>query len=374
MALDRNTMDPEEICTDDSVIRILSPEILFTVFQCLDVRSKGRAAQVCRTWREVIYIPGVWKNVEVHRLSPASLFDVYLSRGIHRIKSPSHLPNARLNEWLSQVDDFVSHSETPAIMISIHCSCTFNNFTADSLDTLLRAPSSSLITSIFLSESWCVSNSFFVLVAKACSNLVDLKLLKTVFEVSFDNTLDSQTVWTALGELRKLRCFAMLGWNINDAFFEYLVNNSVGRPTAAESTVIQNNVRFHAPTTSRLRLTQFHLKNCYDITNESLMYISLTMPDLIELCLEDCDGVTYEGVKCLSALKRLRKLSLPCLRPSVGGGNKRFSLTDYNGDNYNDMAIASLAKSGVLGRLETLFIVGITDKAMDVIAPHTRRR
>ena len=370
MALDPNTTESDET-SPVSIIKLFSPEILVTVFECLDVRSKGRAAQVCRTWRDVAYIHSVWKNVEISRLSPSSLFEVYLSRGMRRIQSPAHLPNnASIEEWFQQVADFSMFCDGVAeVTINIELSCSFNNFTAESLATVTRATPASRITSIKLTECWCVSNSFFVTIAESCPNLTVLILFNTLYRVGFYNVLDGEPVWNALIKLRKLRCFGLLGWNINDTFFEYLVNNPGANITAIDDTVQPRRAPVH-----QLLLTNLVLKNCSNITNESLRYISMTMPRLFQLQLDDSDGITYEGLTYLTALKELRGLTLPCLRPTIGGGIKLFSVTNDNGDNYNDIGVSSLATSGVLGRLEGLFVVGITDISMEVLARYTHCR
>ncbi len=45
-------------------ISCLYPEILALIFGYLDVRDKGRVAQVCSSWRDSCYHKSVWKGVE----------------------------------------------------------------------------------------------------------------------------------------------------------------------------------------------------------------------------------------------------------------------------------------------------------------------
>ncbi|KAG7258329.1 hypothetical protein CRUP_023664, partial [Coryphaenoides rupestris] len=45
-------------------ISCLFPEILAMIFSYLDVRDKGRVAQVCVTWRDASYHKSVWRGVE----------------------------------------------------------------------------------------------------------------------------------------------------------------------------------------------------------------------------------------------------------------------------------------------------------------------
>lgn len=50
-------------------ITCLFPEILTLIFRYLDVRDKGRVAQVCTTWHEAAYNRLVWRGVQVSTLS-----------------------------------------------------------------------------------------------------------------------------------------------------------------------------------------------------------------------------------------------------------------------------------------------------------------
>ena len=70
-------------------ISCLYPEILAIIFRLLEVRDKGRAAQVCTQWREAAYHRSVWRHCEpklhLRRANP-SLFPSLIRRGIRRVQ------------------------------------------------------------------------------------------------------------------------------------------------------------------------------------------------------------------------------------------------------------------------------------------------
>lgn len=70
-------------------ISCLFPELLAMIFGYLDVRDKGRAAQVCTAWRDAAYHKSVWRGVEaklhLRRANP-SLFPSLQARGIRRVQ------------------------------------------------------------------------------------------------------------------------------------------------------------------------------------------------------------------------------------------------------------------------------------------------
>ena len=76
-------------------ILCLFPEILAMIFSYLDVRDKGRAAQVCAAWRDASYHKSVWRGVEAKlhlRRSNPSLFPSLQARGIRRLQVGYTLP------------------------------------------------------------------------------------------------------------------------------------------------------------------------------------------------------------------------------------------------------------------------------------------
>jgi F-box/leucine-rich repeat protein 14 len=74
---------------DRTHISRLYPEILAIIFGMLEVRDRGRAAQVCQTWKEAAYHRSVWRSCEpklhLRRANP-SLFPSLVRRGIRRVQ------------------------------------------------------------------------------------------------------------------------------------------------------------------------------------------------------------------------------------------------------------------------------------------------
>jgi len=70
-------------------ISCLFTEILVLIFRYLDVRSKGRAALVCRSWRNAAYERSVWRGVEAKlhvRSSSPQMFASLVRRGISNVQ------------------------------------------------------------------------------------------------------------------------------------------------------------------------------------------------------------------------------------------------------------------------------------------------
>ena len=106
--------------TTPTSAELLLPDVLAKIFCLLEVRYKGRATQVCRAWRDVAYIPSVWRDVEVSKLSPASLVDIYVQRGIRRIRFPPASSN--INTWLLDLRHFLAHCDRTVAMESMDLS------------------------------------------------------------------------------------------------------------------------------------------------------------------------------------------------------------------------------------------------------------
>ena len=80
---------PSPCQSNTTHISCLYPELLAIIFRFLDVRDRGRAAQVCVQWRDAAYHRSVWRNTEpklhLRRANP-SLFPSLARRGIRRVQ------------------------------------------------------------------------------------------------------------------------------------------------------------------------------------------------------------------------------------------------------------------------------------------------
>lgn len=73
----------------ETYISFLFPELLAMIFGYLDVRERGRAAQVCTAWREAAYHKSVWQGMEAKlhlRRENPSLFPILQARGIRHVQ------------------------------------------------------------------------------------------------------------------------------------------------------------------------------------------------------------------------------------------------------------------------------------------------
>lgn len=86
---DQTFGDEASTTTTTTHISCLYPEILAIIFSMLEVRDRGRAAQVCLSWREAAYHRSVWRRCEpklhLRRANP-SLFPSLVRRGIRRVQ------------------------------------------------------------------------------------------------------------------------------------------------------------------------------------------------------------------------------------------------------------------------------------------------
>ena len=85
--------------TDEPVSPPIIPDCLERVFNYLHPTDKGRAARVCRLWRDTCYRRSVWKGVvaEVHlsRVSEGVLHSIH-TRGIQKVRVKEHKCNLEL--------------------------------------------------------------------------------------------------------------------------------------------------------------------------------------------------------------------------------------------------------------------------------------
>jgi F-box and leucine-rich repeat protein 14 len=313
----------------------LSPELLAHVFAYLSVPNKGRAAQVCRAWRDAAYIPSVWRGVEVSRLSPASLLDIYEQRCIRRIRPPYNSSR----EWIEELADVLPRIKVESLDL-IGCGYMAN----DLCMTLLKLTSKSL-TTLRLCHCWSTS---FEIIAEECPNLVEL-VLDRCFPNDF-GCIDARKSWRALRKLPRLRLLDLTGVYLDDEFFQCFVDDG---PKESGCQHIRE---------AALPLTTLNLENAGALTDIAVKYISQAFPGLVELNLSDYNEITPDGINFLSVLKSLRRLYLP------------FMQKDCNDTPSNDEGLRSLVRLDILNQLQLLSMQGISDVSMDAIASCTHSR
>jgi len=379
--LSEQSVSASETCEADDVSYeeiYVPPEILVKAFSYLDVRSRGRAAQVCRCWREIAYVPTLWRDVEVSRLSPASLIGYYLCRGIRRIESPAEPFD--WEKWAGQVSAFMSHhrnmhesSDGVEISLDLMCEHVYQK-SNKALVNLLTSTSSSLrsLTVRYSGEESC--RSILAVVTEKCTNLVRFCLVDCLESESFD----AVEFWNALRALKRLRCLVLKYlYRIGDEFFRSLVaddDDDDGAASQRDGLDAATKAR-SADSAVRLPIAKLYLSHVHGITNEALRYIGLALPELVELNVLHCTRITHVGLTHLSASEKLRRLTLCSSYPLTSDSGRRrtsrgmlMMQEDQSGERCRDLMAELLAMSRFFRRLDSLIVVSKSNRSVEVMA------
>ncbi|XP_061274345.1 F-box/LRR-repeat protein 14 isoform X1 [Bos javanicus] len=350
-------------------ISCLFPELLAMIFGYLDVRDKGRAAQVCTAWRDAAYHKSVWRGVEaklhLRRANP-SLFPSLQARGIRRVQILS------LRRSLSYVIQGMANIES--LNLSGCYNLTDNGLGHAFVQEIgsLRALNLSLckqITDSSLGRIAQYLKGLEVLELGGCSNITNTGLLLIAWGLQRLKSLN----------LRSCR-------HLSDVGIGHLAGMT---RSAAEGC---------------LGLEQLTLQDCQKLTDLSLKHISRGLTGLRLLNLSFCGGISDAGLLHLSHMGSLRSLNLrSCDNISDTGimhlamGSLRLSGLDVSFcDKVGDQSLAYIAQGldglkslslcschisddGInrmvrqMHGLRTLNIgqcVRITDKGLELIAEH----
>lgn len=282
-------------------ISCLFPEILSIIFSYLDVKEKGRVAQVCITWRNSAYNRRVWRGVEaklhLKRANP-SLFPSLVKRGIRRVQVLS------LKRTLRDVTIGINNIE------SLNLSGCFNiNDWA-----LSHALSQEMPTLTELNLSLCkqITDRSLEKIAHYWKNLEVLEL------GGCTNITNTGLLLVSWG-LKKLK-------TLNLRSCRYISDHGIGHLCGLGE---HGYAAF-----GTLELEHLGLQDCQKLTDQALKHVSTGLVNLKSLNLSFCGSVTDSGIKCLS--------KLPCL--------KIVNLRSC--DNVTDTGLGYLSEGG--SRLETL--------------------
>lgn len=256
-------------------ISCLYPEILALIFSYLDVRDKGRAAQVCCSWRDAAYHKSVWRGVEARlhlRRANPSLFNSLVIRGIRRVQVLS------LRRCLRDVVQGVPNLESLNLIGCYNLSDSWLNQAF-----IQEMPS---LTVLNLSMCKQVTDSSLRRIAQHLKNLEELDL------GGCSNVTNTGLLLVAWG-LRKLRKLNLRSCrHVSDAGIGHLAGMS---PEAAEGT---------------LSIEHLGLQDCQKVTDDGLRHVSLGLNNLKSINLSFCASVTDCGLKHLSRMVSLRELNL----------------------------------------------------------------
>lgn len=318
----------------------LYPEILALIFSYLDVRDRGRAAQVCAAWRDAAYHRSVWRGIEARlhlRKQAPALFNSLMRRGIKRVQVLS------LRRGLTDVFKGIPNLE------SLNLSGCYN-ITDNGIQNALSQEYLSL-TELNLSLCKQVTDSAL---NKIAENLRNLELL----ELGGCSNITNLGLYWIAGGLKRLKKLDLRScWIISDqgiAHLAGLTSETLGNPA----------------------LELLGLQDCQRLSDESLRHISTGFKNLQSINLSFCICITDSGLKYLAKMPSLRELNLrSCDNISdIGmaylaeGGSKILSLDVAFCEKVGDQALVHISQGLFLLRSLSLSACQVSDEGICRIA------
>ncbi|XP_011697749.1 PREDICTED: F-box/LRR-repeat protein 14 [Wasmannia auropunctata] len=290
----------------------LYPEILALIFSYLDVRDKGRAAQVCTAWRDAAYYRSVWRGVEARlhlRKQAPALFASLVRRGVKKVQVLS------LRRGLSDVLKGVPNLESLSLSGCYHLT--------DIGITNAFCQEYPSLTELNLSLCKQVTDASLSRIAQYLKNLEHLELGGCC------NITNTGLLLIAWG-LKKLKRLDLRScWHVSDLGIAHLAG--LNRETAD----------------GNLALEHLSLQDCQRLSDEALRHVSLGLTTLKSINLSFCVCITDSGVKHLARMSSLRELNLRSC------------------DNISDIGMAYLAEGGSrITSLDVSFCDKIGDQAL----------
>lgn len=293
-------------------ISSLYPEILALIFSNLDVRDKGRAAQVCVAWRDAAYHRSVWRGVEARlhlRKQAPVLFASLVKRGVKRVQVLS------LRRGLGDVVKGIPNLE------SLNLSGCYNVTDLGLMNALSQEFSSLVELNLSLCKQ--VTDGSLSRIAQYLKNLESLELGGCC------NITNTGLLLVAWG-LKKLKRLDLRScWHISDKGIAYLAG--LNRETAD----------------GNLALEYLGLQDCQRLSDEALKHVSVGLTELKSINLSFCVSITDSGLKHLAKMPSLAELNLRSC------------------DNVSDVGMAYLAEgSSRISSLDVSFCDKIGDQAL----------
>lgn len=301
-----------DLPTTRTNISYLYPEILALIFSYLEVRDKGRAAQVCVAWRDASYHKSVWRGTvaKLHlRRSCHTIFHSLVKRGIRKVQVLS------LRGSLRDVVQGIPNLE------SLNLSGCFNVndialdhafFTEMRTLTKLDLSLCKQVTDCSLGRIAEHLKNLQVLMLGGCCNITNTGLLLIAWGLKNLKRLDLRSCW-----------------HISDQGIGHLAGQN--RETADGT----------------LRLEYLGLQDCQRLSDDALKHISAGLTELQSINLSFCINISDSGLKYLSKMSNLRELNLRAC------------------DNISDMGLAYLAEGGSrVSSLDVSFCDKVGDQAL----------
>lgn len=292
-------------------VSCLYPEILALIFSYLDVRDKGRAAQVCCSWREASYNKSVWRGVEaklhLRRANPA-LFGSLVRRGIRRVQVLS------LKRSLRDVVQGIPN------LVSLNLRGCYN--VTDFALTQAFFPELTSITKLDLSLCKQITDNCLGRIA----HLKNLEVLDLGGCCNVTNT-GLMLIACGLGSLRWLNLRSC--WHISDQGIAHVAGLNKDNADG------------------NLSLEYLGLQDCQRLSDDALKHVSSSLHGLKTINLSFCVSITDSGLKYLAKMASLKELNLRSC------------------DNVSDIGMAYLAEGGSrISSLDVSFCDKIGDQAL----------
>ncbi|CAD6225467.1 GSCOCG00005693001-RA-CDS [Cotesia congregata] len=308
----------EDAAPTSTHISCLYPEILALIFSYLNVRDKGRSAQVCVAWRDAAYHRSVWRGVEarLHLRKPSPVvFASLVRRGVKKVQILS------LKRGLGDVIKCIPNLE------SLNLSGCYN-VTDQGLNNAISDTVTSL-TRLDLSLCKQVSDQALQKISQKIPNLECLELGGCC------NITNHGLMLIAWG-LKKLKYLDLRScWHVSDQGLSYLAGFNSNEATLGSS----------------LMLEYLGLQDCQRLSDEGLRHLSTGIVTLKSINLSFCVSITDSGLKHLAKMTSLRDLNLRSC------------------DNISDIGMAYLAEGGSrISSLDVSFCDKIGDQALVYIS------
>lgn len=259
-------------------ISCLFPEILTMIFQYLNVRDRGRVAQVSVKWRDAAYSRIVWKNViaklHLRKSTQHHLFPSLVKRGIVRIQVLSFKKGLRELVY-----------GLPNLEILDLSGCF--NVTDNNLNVALTSCLPSL-AHLNLSLCKSVTDTSLARISKLLPNLICLDL------AGCSRITASGLVYIGWGLPKMKRLNLRSCTQVSDRGIGNICGHNL-QVTGAEGN---------------LELEELILQDSQTITDQALKLISNNLSFLRILNLSFCGRITDSGLRFLAKMSTLRELNV----------------------------------------------------------------
>ncbi|EDO30637.1 predicted protein, partial [Nematostella vectensis] len=309
----------------------LIPDVACHVFSFLQTHEKQAVALVCRFWRNIVYLPSLWKNVQVILPLEASeeLFLGLRKRKITRV-TVLRSTNDELSNMFTIVPNITHISLggcpklTEKFLQRQFCISLSNlkSLTIEDCETITSIGFKELIVHLrnleVLDLTWCenLNDECLRYVSHSCPKLrvLSLRGCDWVSYTGVNHGINSIVVKLIANHLPDLQYLdvkdcpcnitnnGMLGIVQGLCHLKSLILSSHPELTNVGIKHITNNLK---------SLTSLDLMDCCRVTNSGVALIAKEMPQLVQLNLSYCYKVSNQGAIDIGKnLKELRQLTL----------------------------------------------------------------